>query len=267
MAENPWHVRVAPLLVYLALLGVTGEVRKLAEWAFFPGYIAQCGLTVWLIWRYRALMPELNLRFHWSAAAVGVGVCGAWILLGYGMIAIGPESFADPGFVYTEELGPTLGWVALVLRLLGMSIVVPLFEEIFHRSLTLRSLSHPRWTAIGVANLASDIPLLDDLVRDRDLVRRAGKHVNVFARQFHATPLGRLTVFGVAASTAIFCTLHALRDYPACIVCGVAYCLLVGLTNNRKRRLGLGPVVWAHAITNALLWAYAVTFDAWFFIP
>lgn len=267
MAENPWHVRFAPFMAYIVLLAITGMVRDLADWAFIPAYIAQCGITAWLLWRYRRLIPEMNLRFHWSALPVGVAVCAAWVGLGYLMIDIGPESFADPGYIYTERLGPALGWSALALRLLGMSIVVPLFEEVFHRSLTLRSFSHPRWTAIGAVNLLQDLPLIDEVVRERDLARRAGRHMNVFAQRFHATPLGRLTVFGVAASTAVFCLAHAPRDWPACIVCGVAYCLLVGYTNNPRRRLGLGPVIWAHGITNALLWAYAVYADAWYFLP
>jgi hypothetical protein len=62
----------------------------------------------------------------------------------------------------------------------------------------------------------------------------------------------------VAASTAVFMLVHGLRDWPAVIVCGITYCLLVGYTNNSRRRLGLGPVIWAHGITNGALWAYTV---------
>ena len=46
------------------------------------------------------------------------------------------------------------------------------------------------------------------------------------------------------------------------VVCGVAYCLLLMVT----RKKGLGPVIWAHGITNALLWVYTIQTDVWRFL-
>ena len=55
-----------------------------------------------------------------------------------------PLDFRD-----AQNMGLTMGWIALVLRLVGMSVVVPMFEELFVRSLMLRSLSHGRKTWLG----------------------------------------------------------------------------------------------------------------------
>jgi hypothetical protein len=31
-------------------------------------------------------------------------------------------------------------------------------------------------------------------------------------------------------------------------------------------RLGLGPIIWSHGLTNALLWLYTLTSDDWRFL-
>jgi hypothetical protein len=87
------------------------------------------------------------------------------------------------------------------------------------------------------------------------LAERANRHEPVFGREFAQTPLGALTPFAVAASTFVFMIHHALPDWPGAVLCGVAYCLLLAAT----ARHGLGPVVWAHGLTNALLWIYTIT--------
>ncbi len=277
LAAHPWHPRVVPEFGYLVLMTLTLAARDhIATWLLIPCYIVQCGLVAWILWKWRRHLPELNWKFHWLALPVGIGVCAAWVALGKLTIdlfpSLGPtpgEPIGFPTYFPEDEYGAAaqpLMWTALILRLFGMSLVVPMFEELFNRSLLLRSLSHPRRTAIGVVNLIHDLPLVDDLFGDSDLARRAGRHPRVFADQFDDTPLGRLTVFGVLASTFVFMLVHAPADYPGAFVCGIAYCLLVGATNTSGRKLGLGPVIWAHAITNACLWAYVVWSQDWYFM-
>lgn len=295
MADHPWHPRVLPLIVYLVMLSAIGMVPDQPPWICLQPllYLLQCGLVLWLLWRYRRLLSELTLTFDWRAIPIGVGVCIAWILLGwlaagefaprwdammrgqplavmdYGTPPIdkpvlatsaadGPFDWRDPA-----RMGLTLGWAALVLRLLGMSIVVPLFEELFTRSMLLRSFHSPRTTAIGLLHFLLDLPVIGEWVGRTKLGRRADAHAPVFGPAFHRTPLHQLSVFGVAASTFVFMLNHGLRDWPGTIVCGVAYCLLVGWTGREK---GLGPVVWAHGLTNALLWGYTLWTGDWQFL-
>ena len=62
MMQSPWHPRVMPYIVYIGLLAVVGLASE--QWpATYPiGYAVQCGLVAWLLWRYRRLLPELNIR-------------------------------------------------------------------------------------------------------------------------------------------------------------------------------------------------------------
>jgi hypothetical protein len=218
---------------------------------------------------------------------VGVGVLVAWNLLGWlmaGEFAVRWEALMEGRFlgriVYEEDAAghfattephkletfldesPAFAWPALILRLLGMSIVVPLFEELFIRSLMLRGLHRARTTGIGLVQMAQDIPVIGDWVSGTALGEQAEQHPPVFGRQFLQTPLGQLSVFGVCASTFVFTISHIMRDWPGCIACGLAYCFLLAATRHK----GLGPVVWAHGITNALLWAYTLGTGDWQFM-
>ncbi len=295
MAAHPWHPRVVPLIVYLLMLALIQFVPDHPPVSYLQPvlYVMQCAAVLWLLWRYRRLLPELTFTFDWRAVPVGVGVFIAWVLLGWltvgefsqrwdallagepiGLIhygsppldkpalatnaADGPYDFRDPAM-----MGLAVGWTALVLRLLGMSIVVPLFEELFTRSLLLRSFHNPRRTAIGLLHFFLDLPVIGDWLVHTRLGRRADAHGAVFGPEFERTPLGALSVFAVAASTFVFMLNHTVRDWPGTIACGIAYCLLVGVTGRTK---GLGPVVWAHGITNALLWAYVVATGDWQFL-
>lgn len=293
MASHPWHPRLAPYLLYLLVLALILELVPLEPRLYPLLYTLQCALVLYLLHRYRLLLPELNLRFHWLALPTGLIVFVAWILLGWLMagefhlrasalldgqplgridhpalghptpyFAVDPASppmdFRDP-----QQMGPTVGWIALLLRLLGMSLVVPLFEELFIRSLCLRSFHSLRTTAIGFLHFAMDLPLLGEWLMHTKLGERAGRHDPVLGRAFLQTPLGDLSLFGVIASTLVFMSAHVPRDWPAVWFCALAYCLLLRLTAQKK---ALGPVIWAHAITNALLWLYTLTTLDWQFL-
>lgn len=287
MASHPWHPRVIPFVVYILFLAVIGGIRPHAPVLYPFLYALQCGVVLWLLWRYRALLPELTLKAHWLALPVGVMVAGAWVWLGQlvthwdhvrglglgaftrdlarwvidpstGRAWVGPDNDAH----YFLKLEPAVRWPSLGLRLLGMSIVVPLFEELFIRSLLLRSFHSFRRTAIGVIQVIQDFPVVGEWMMRSSLAKRAGRHAPVFGAEFTQTPLGRLSVFGFAASTLVFMVHHVPRDWMGCVVCGGAYCVLLALTARR----GLGPVVWAHGITNALLWAYTLHTGDWQFL-
>jgi membrane protease YdiL (CAAX protease family) len=295
MAAHPWHPRVVPLIIYLLMLSAIQFVPDGPPISYLQPvlYVLQCGVVLWLLWRYRRLLPEMTLAFDWRAVPVGVGVFVVWVVLGWltagefsarwdamldgqpiGLIDYGSPSVDKPAlatnaadgpfdFRHPAMMGLAVGWVALVLRLLGMSIVVPLFEELFTRSLLLRSFHNPRRTAIGLLHFLLDLPVIGEWIAQTRLGRRADAHEPVFGPEFHRIPLGALSVFGIAASTFVFMLNHGLRDWPGTIVCGIAYSLLVGVTGRTK---GLGPVIWAHGITNALLWTYVVVTGDWQFL-
>lgn len=259
MAENPWHVRIAPLMAYIAMLGPVGWLRDWQPSTYPITYGLQCALTLWLLYRYRRALVELNWNFHFSAVWVGSLVFVVWMAIGFGMIAAFPNKFgSDPGYNYFHEMGEPVGWIAMLMRFAGMCIAVPMCEEIFHRSCTLRSFHSFRKTGIGTLNLLQDFPVVDDLVRHTNWARRAGKYEAIFAEEFHRVPLGAISFWAMLASSFLFLLAHGMRDWPACIFCGFSYCLIVWYTNRGDRKLGLGPAVWAHAITNAQIWIYTI---------
>ena len=263
MQENPWHPRVAPFAAYIIFMPLVDYLRHHVVWLGPVAYTLQTLFVTWLLWRYRKLLPEMTLRFHWLSLVVGLGVLGAWIALAHWMTQLAPDWFAtDSQKHYLEHYGQKLRCIGMPLRFLGMALVVPVFEELFVRSLLLRSLHRFRITAVGVFQSIYDMPVIGDWLGGSDLVTRANRHPPVFGDEFNRTPLGALSFFGVFASTVIFASYHVPRDWPGCVVCAIAYCLLLKTTAPK----GLGPTIWAHGITNAGLWAYVWTTGDWQFL-
>ena len=264
MAERPWRPRLIPYAVYVAFLSLTGLVLTHAPQAYVPAYVVQCALVGWLLWRNRRLTPELNLKFHWLAIPIGLGVAAAWIALGQAMANLDPSRFgqdAEP-FMAESQMGPAVGWAAFSMRLLGMSILVPLFEELFIRSYLLRVFHRRRLVLLAVVQWLEELPVIGDRIIQTRLAREAASSGDVLTDAFESTPLGALSWTGVVLSTAVFMVFHLPRDWPAIWVCGPAYCLLLAAT----RRYGLGPVIWAHGLTNACLWGYTLATGDWRFL-
>ena len=302
MADHPWYPRFLPFIVYLFFLAAGQSLTGAVPVAYPFVYTLQCAVVIWLLWRYRRLLPELTLSFHWLALPVGVGVFVAWVWLG--MVIEERDQLASAGLgAFTESLyhwtlhpdagsgmrqddgvafsfvnetarddsiflklgldeNKPVAWIAFTLRLLGMSLVVPLFEELFIRSLMLRGLHRAKESRIGMIQVLQDFPGIGDRIMLTKMAARANEHPPMFEKQFRETPLGQLSVFGVFASTMVFTLSHAPRDYAGCVVCGIAYCLLLWATRHK----GLGPVCWAHGITNALIWIYTLHTGDWRFL-
>lgn len=308
MAENPWHPRATPFFVYMIGLlagqliyaGAFGMPEMPVLIPFV--YTVQVGIVVFLLWRYRRLLPELNIRFHWLAVPTGIGLMFAWVYLGYasnwlahqlvGTPVVGDAAAwlvpthehlpANPSdqHAFTDNrasLGDAWYWTTMSLRLLGMSIAVPLFEELWVRSAVLRGAFSAGKTKTAVLQLASDLPLIGEWVSNSKAGRRAAQEPPMFTRQLQQTAVGQISLFAVAFSTLVFMLAHARRDYLGCIACGVVWCWLVWWTNRPKKgeswadqppggRYGLGPIVWSHGITNAALWYWTIHTGDWQFL-
>jgi membrane protease YdiL (CAAX protease family) len=176
---------------------------------------------------------------------------------------------ADPHY-FQKMRGeyPATYSAGIFLRLLGMSLIVPFVEEIFNRSLCLRAMHSARKTGVALLQVLHDLPGVGEYLMHKPAVKAAAQQEPMFTKQFYETPLGRVSAFGIAASTFIFMLNHVPRDWVGCIVCGVLWCLMVKWTNaeGRKRKLGLGPVIWSHGLTNALLWWYTLASGDWQFL-
>ena len=337
MAAHPFHVRLLPLFVFLSpmlLIWMAGEAWLPATLVFtLPIY----GLLAFMLWRYRKLMPEMTLRFHWTAIPTGVGLFVVWVLLGWlmaGELDVRLEALSrgellgdrhavyyeakanadptdDPGWLATTDKshwvklqdpgagyggGMPLFWATLAVKALGMVLLVPLFEEVFSRSLCMRAMVDPRRTKLALAQLLEEVPGVGDWLYARYVDQYKDKP-SFFTQQFLTTPLGTFTWFAVCTSTLVFMLNHGLRDWPGCVACGVVWCWQVWYVNTPRGAAttaaasaavkddgmelnhdvaqdpalnrpvyGLGPVSWSHAITNALLLGYCVYSGDWQFV-
>jgi membrane protease YdiL (CAAX protease family) len=289
---SDWHPRALPYLAYVGLLTAVVQLRAWEPLTYPLAYAAQCAITLWLLYKARPLLPELTLSFHWLSLPVGLAVAAGWIALGWALAGEWDHRWSlllqgrvtgdlpfeqlglsrtpwsrDPSappadFRHAAQMGLVVGWVALTLRLVGMSIVVPLCEELFMRSLLLRGLGDRRRLKTGLLQLAQDLPGVGDFILHRPAARRAAAEPPAFEASFQALPLGFVTACGFTCSTLAFMLMHSTRDWPGCLLCSAAYCALLAFT----RRQGLGPVIWAHGVTNACLWLYSVGTGDWQFM-
>ena len=262
--QGPWNPRFAPWFLYLAILALSLQFRQWDAWAYPPLKVAQ-GIGVgYLVWRWRALVPELTLRYHRSVLPVSLGLVVAWIFLHRGTVALFP-SLAPEGagfFELARNENPILFWCSALAHLLAMVTVVPLVEETFNRSWLPRAVSNWQAAQKGILQVLCDLPLIGDWLIRTERGAAALREPPAFTQQWKQHPLGAWSPFGVAASTAIFASVHAPCDWPGAILCGVTWCWLL----YRTAHLGLGPIVWSHAIVNLLLWGYVVAWGAWEFM-
>ncbi|WP_432798360.1 CPBP family glutamic-type intramembrane protease [Poriferisphaera sp. WC338] len=275
MNHAPWHPRMVPFVVYVGFLVIiSAGVSYVGLWTYPVLYVLQCSLVLWLLVRYRKLLSELNWKFHWSAVPSGLFLTFAWIALGKWMSGLSQafnysevEHDFDKMAALQGSANQAMYWSSISLRLLGMSIVVPMFEELFTRSLCLRALHSWKATWLGIKQVLHDLPGVGDWFMHTQAGKAASVAEPAFTSEFERTKLGDVSVFAIVASTLVFMASHVPRDWPGCIACGVIWCLMVKWTNREgKKQYGLGPVIWSHGITNAALWGYCMYVGSWEFL-
>jgi CAAX prenyl protease-like protein len=133
----PWFPYVAPFATFLAF------TYGGAHW---PGaahlwYLAKTVVVGAMLWGFRRHYSELgwgNTVGNWTIGVViGIVVLVVWVA---------PEDLLAPlrigeapGFnPYAFDLGTTLTWAVIAVRILGASVVVPVMEELFWRSFLMR---------------------------------------------------------------------------------------------------------------------------------
>lgn len=111
-------------------------------------------------------------------------------------------------------------WANVTLRIFRMTVVVAFAEEIFWRGFLLRFLVH---------------------------------------EDFSKVPFGTFTWRSFLISTAGFCSIHSLEDWPAALVTGALFNLVACRTRS------LAACVLTHAVTNLALAIYILRTGQWGF--
>lgn len=154
---------VAPYLVFAAFTWAADQLP--GEWRSAV-YLAKVLVVGGLLWVFRRAYTEVHAR--WSpgllvAVAVGLGVIVVWV----GLDPYYPQTAAEwamlrgggfPRFEHLEKLagafnpfaagGLLPGPLAVVVRIVGAVVVVPIFEELFWRSWLMRFLIRDDFRAV-----------------------------------------------------------------------------------------------------------------------
>lgn len=154
---------IAPFVAYL--LGTAFIARFGDEWypVLYSGLVV--GFCVWLPWLYAG---QQIFKPHWRVLpAVLVGLLGIALWISISQLHIETQLAAylpnglqpDPRVSYNpfEHLTGWAVWGFIAARVLGITVVVALVEELFWRSFLLRWLIDPDWEKVplGEYTLAS----------------------------------------------------------------------------------------------------------------
>jgi len=138
MAESPEQARYLPFVIWVLITAANllgGEVM-------FWSYPVKVVVGAWMVWEMRRFVPEMRWTVSWEAIVVGVVIFVAWVGLDpfYAkndlLFKDTEESIWNPFAKYGE--GSMAAWTLIVIRIFGMTVLVPPIEEAFYRSLVYR---------------------------------------------------------------------------------------------------------------------------------
>ena len=198
-ASRPWLPYVAPMATFLVLTSLEDWLPKGAEGphpTYYPMFYAFKILAVaFACWLGRSTWSDLSPRPGWKslalAAGLGVLVTVLWVGLdGYYPIfgGVGSRAAFNPGVLSTSA---KVGFLAV--RMLGLVLIVPFFEELFWRSFVVRWIIDP-----------------DD---------------------FRKVPIGRVTPLAGGITAALFAFEHPAEWLPAFLT-GALWAWLLHRTRN-----------------------------------
>ena len=139
MAKSPEYARFAPLFIFVIITfagGLMGGDSK------FWLYGLKVFVGAWMVWEMRPYVSEMRWAFSWEAVVIGVAIFAVWVGLDpyYTKLSLffkdTPESIWNPFARFGD--GSAVAWTLIVVRIIGMTFVVPPLEEVFYRSMFYR---------------------------------------------------------------------------------------------------------------------------------
>jgi CAAX prenyl protease-like protein len=153
MAKSPEYARFAPFLIFVVITFVGGTMGGNA---MFWLYAVKVIVGAWLIWEMRAFVPEMRWSFSWQAVVMGILVFVAWV----GLDPFYPknnllfkdteDSIWNPFARFGES--SAIAWSLIIIRIFGMTIIVPPLEEAFYRSLVYRYIVKYDFTKVALTH-------------------------------------------------------------------------------------------------------------------
>jgi len=153
MAKSPEYARFMPFLIFVVITFAGG---LLGGNAMFWLYAVKVVVGAWLVWEMRAFVPEMRWSFSWTAVGMGILVFVAWV----GLDPFYPKN--NLLFTDTEDSiwnpfarfgeGSVIAWSLIVVRIFGMTIIVPPLEEAFYRSMVYRYIVKYDFTKVALTH-------------------------------------------------------------------------------------------------------------------
>ncbi len=131
---SPIAVRIVPFAVFAGLTMLQGQFGETGQYWI---YALKTVLAAYLLWIMRRHVQELKWKLSWEAVAVGVFVFIAWV----GLDGLYPTFSQRQGLfnpMKTYGQGAYLGVLFIGVRIAGSTLIVPMLEEVFYRSLLYR---------------------------------------------------------------------------------------------------------------------------------
>lgn len=151
---SPIWARVVP---FAALLILTGLQGRFGEASLYWVYALKTVVAAGLLWAARRTIPEIQWRFSWEAFAAG----GLVLLLWIGLDGFYPKPGSDgPAWNPLAAFhNGAAGWFFVAVRLAGSTLLIPVLEEVFYRSLVYRYLLKQDFETLPLGTFAR-MPLL-----------------------------------------------------------------------------------------------------------
>jgi len=141
MASSPEYARFVPLFVFSAITGAGFLFGH--DWKFWL-YAVKVFVGVWMVWEMRPYVPEMRWAVSWEAIVVGIAAFVIWVGIDpyYPMNELLFKNTKESLWNPFERFGYGSGvaWTLIVIRIAGMTFVVPPLEEVFYRSMFYRFL-------------------------------------------------------------------------------------------------------------------------------
>lgn len=134
-SKHTWLPYVLPMAIFMGITQLEGQFPA----AYPIIYTVKILLVVAALWMAKGPLAEIKPDKKWLGWSIlwGLVLLAMWIIMetkvSYGRV--GSRTGFDP---FTQLENPAFAWVFILIRMIGLSLVVPVMEEIFWRSFALR---------------------------------------------------------------------------------------------------------------------------------
>jgi len=160
MIQTPWFKRALPFAIYMLFILISDLLEAVLPESVTATYLVPMIYPVKIIAVTAALVffwksyDELRVKAFTAGhilTAIGTGllVFVLWIHADWDFATMGTPDIYDPRVLPGKWL-----YAFIAVRIFGASVIVPIFEELFWRSLILRYIIDPDFTSVKIGTFS-----------------------------------------------------------------------------------------------------------------